>query len=199
MGALQMEPPQNHLMSSSNNAYMNGFVTTDPGSFDPGAFTATNFYPHQPPSNPPQMSNAQCMQPPPPLMQQQPDQPPGLYPNSSAAANFYQAVSQFGTDRVPLSPFPPRPEEESAANAQQQQQQQMALIAQSLQLFAAAINGGVPRMPTPTSNNAGFDPFSLQQNSIDPNGALAQQMGGYTQQAAFTMLDKFKVCSLDAA
>ncbi len=215
--AAPQPPPQSTAVApppqpppSSSSSFMNGFLNTEPA--DPSMATFAQggaFFPPPAPAPPqPQMSNLQCLLPHPQgADQQHQPPPPGLYPGSPggvSGASFFPPPPPppaFDSRGAPIprenrSNGQPVDDASAAAAATNAAiaSQQMALIAQSIQLFAAAMNGGVPRLPAPPPpqhNSAGSTPngfdAQMQPQQPDPNA------NGFTPQGQFNLLEKLKV------
>uniref|UniRef100_A0A0V0J9U5 PUM-HD domain-containing protein n=1 Tax=Schistocephalus solidus TaxID=70667 RepID=A0A0V0J9U5_SCHSO len=154
---------------------------------------------------------------------------PGLFPfggGASPAANFYQAMAaHFGLadcmqSMAQQQPHPSVAFSQVAADAvsgscadslsvatnPQQQQQMAALVAQSFQLLAASMNGGVPRLPTPTSAEcpfplappavcSGFETVTgsaASNQTVGVGSSAFQSPLNYPSQLPFVGGDKFK-------
>nr|VZI46268.1 unnamed protein product [Spirometra erinaceieuropaei] len=160
---------------------------------------------------------------------------PGLFPfggGTAPAANFYQAMAaHFGLADCmqsmaqqqphPSVTFPQMTADAgncadslSATTNPQQQQQMAALVAQSFQMLAASMNGGVPRLPTPTSTEcpfplappvaccSGFDSAAgsaASNQTVGVDSSAFQSPLNYPSQHPFVVGDKFKASTSTSA
>uniref|UniRef100_A0A5K3FEU5 PUM-HD domain-containing protein n=1 Tax=Mesocestoides corti TaxID=53468 RepID=A0A5K3FEU5_MESCO len=191
-------PPPPTSTSFFANQFLNGNSGVSGSLNEPT--TVTNLSSATFISGPPQLSTAPCFLP--------PDQVPlGVCPSSpggGSPAGYFPGVpfdsrGQASFEKeggVRESGRANQQDEASAAATATFASQQMALFAQSIQLFAAAMNSGVPpRLPAvaPPPPNSPLDSAGLcAPNGYDPHQSDSTSVGGFTSQGYFN-LDKFKV------